>query len=66
MIFRSRCDTELLVDLGGEAGHEGFEQDAEAEQGIYSSVDNLLASVLSLLLLVQIPWLELLEVAIAI
>ena len=59
-------DVELLIDFGGERWHERFKEDAKCEECVQCSVYNLLTSLLRSLLLVEIPWLELLEVAIAV
>ena len=60
------CDSELLVHLGREAGHEGLEEHAENEQSVQCDVNNLHATSLSIVNLVEIPGLVSLEVTIAV
>ena len=63
---QSALNRQLFVHFGGEARNERFQNDTETTQGVQGSVDNLLAPIFGLFLLVQVPRLELLEVAIAV
>lgn len=57
-------DVELLVDLGGEAGHVGLQDDAKQEKSLDSRVDDL--STTSHVCLGELPRLVRLEVKIAV
>jgi len=66
MLRGTLLDAELFVDFSREARHVRFEQNTETKEGIQGSVDNLLAAVFRVSTLVEVPWFELLEVAIAV
>ena len=65
VLHGSLANAHLLVHFGGEAWHERFEQHAQSEECVEGGVDDLFATIFRFLLLVQVPGLELLEVAIA-